>query len=158
MVQTADFWAQEEARNHPSATHIDLVVSSAQTFPQIFGYIRAIVDKLLADMAATNDYDRHKTRAMYEFIAGLVRGSEDWAGKDRSALWAWLAPKLPELFGAIRHDTTKCWDIAIEYILHERDPRRYPELMDFIITTAKNADFASGSSFDRESLYFLTIG
>lgn len=101
-------------------------------------------------MAASNDFDRHKTRAMYEFIAGLVRGSEDWSGKDRQSLWSWLAPKLPELFGAIRHDTTKCWDIAIEYILHERDPRRYPELMDFIITTAKNADFASGSSFDRE--------
>jgi proteasome activator subunit 4 len=99
-------------------------------------------------MSATNDFDRHKTRAMWEFIAGLIRGSEDWSGKDRSALWTWMAPKLPELFGAIRHDTTKCWDVALEYILYERDPRRIPELMDFLITTAKNADFANGSSFD----------
>ena len=88
---------------------------------------------------------------MYEFITGMVRGSEDWAGKDRHALWAWFAPKLPELFAAVRHDTIKCWDVAIEYILYDRDPRRVPLLMDFIITTAKNADFASVSSFDRGS-------
>lgn len=126
------------------------MVASTQLFPQVFDLIRPIVDQYLKIMADSADYDRHKTRAMYEFIAGLVRGSEDWSGKNRKAFWEWLAPKLPELFANIRHDTTKCWDIALEFILHERDPRRYPELIDFVMKTAKSADFANGSSFDCE--------
>jgi proteasome activator subunit 4 len=36
-----------------------------------------------------------------------LRGTEEWPGKDRAAFWEWLTPKLPDLFGNIRHDTTK---------------------------------------------------
>lgn len=153
--QTTDFWSQEETRTHLSATHIDLVVASVQLYPNAFDLIRPIVDEMLAEMERTNDFDRHKTRAMWEVISGLVRGSDDWSGKDRKAFWDWLAPKLPELFNNIRHDTTGCWDIAMEFILHDRDPRRYPALMDFIIKTAKSADFAGGSSFGCKSRTFL---
>lgn len=42
----------------------------------------------------------------------------------------------------------RCWDITIEYVLNDRDPRRYQPLIDFCINTALSADFQSGSAFD----------
>ena len=93
-------------------------------------------------------YDRHKTRAMWELISGLLRGSEEWPGRDRAAFWEWLTPLLPELFQNIRHDTTKCWDISIEYVLHQRDPRRFKPLVDFCLDLGLHADFLGGSAFD----------
>ena len=44
---------------------------------------------------------------------------------------------------------TRCWDISIEYVLNDHDPRRFKPLVDFCINTALNADFTSGSAFDR---------
>jgi hypothetical protein len=42
----------------------------------------------------------------------------------------------------------------VEYVLNDRDPRRYKPLVDFCISTALTADFQSGSAFDRESSHF----
>ena len=148
----ADHWAREDQRNYPSAGHIDFILSLAQLFGKsIFDALRPIVEAFLAEMESTKVYDRHKTRAMWEFIAGLIRGSEEWPGRDRKEILDWLGSRLPELFGNIRHDTVKCWDISIEYILNERDPRRNKPLVDFCMNTALGADFNSGSAFDRES-------
>jgi proteasome activator subunit 4 len=58
-------------------------------------------------METTKVYDRHKMRALWEFLSGLLRGSLEWPGKDRAVFWEWITPKFPELFGVIRHDTTK---------------------------------------------------
>lgn len=79
---------------------------------QIYGLpileaIKPIVDGYLAEMDSSKVYDRHKMRAIFEFISGLLRGTEEWPGRDRAAFWDWFTPKLPELFGNIRHDTTK---------------------------------------------------
>jgi proteasome activator subunit 4 len=145
----ANFWAQEDGRTHPSAANIDAVIASAQLFgPVIFDLIRPIVDGYLAEMDSTKVYDRHKTRAMWEFICGAVRGAEEWSGNKRQLVWDWLTPKLPELFSNVRHDTVKCWSVSIDFIMHERDPRRYPALMSFLIQTGLEADFANGSSFE----------
>lgn len=38
----------------------------------------------------------------------------------------------------------------MEYVLNDRDPRRYKPLVDFCINTALTADFQSGSAFDCE--------
>ncbi|WVQ63803.1 uncharacterized protein L199_001958 [Kwoniella botswanensis] len=147
--KVADHWAQESERNYPSATHIDFILALAQLYgPPIYHSIRPIVEGYLAEMESTKVYDRHKTRAMWEFLAGLVRGSMEWSGKDRKKFWGWVEGKLPELFGNIRHDTIKCWDISIEYILCDQDPRRFKPLVDFCINTALNADFQGGSAFD----------
>ena len=152
----ADHWAREDQRNYPSAGHIDFIVSSSQLFGKpIFDYLQPIIEAFLVEMDKTKVYDRHKTRAMWEFISGIVRGSEDWPGKDRTVVWEWFSSKLPELFNNIRHDTTKCWDISIEYILNERDPRRNKPLIDFCMDTALNADFNGGSAFDRECVGLL---
>ena len=149
----ADHWAREDQRNYPSAGHIDFVLSVAQLFGKsVFDAIRPIVEAFLSEMEGTKVYDRHKTRAMWEFIAGLIRGSEEWPGRDRKELLDWFAVKLPELFGNIRHDTVKCWDISIEYMLNERDPRRNKTLVDFCMNVALGADFNSGSAFDRKCL------
>nr|XP_018259276.1 proteasome activator subunit 4 [Kwoniella dejecticola CBS 10117]OBR81434.1 proteasome activator subunit 4 [Kwoniella dejecticola CBS 10117] len=145
----ADHWAQESERNYPSATHIDFILALTQLYgPPIYHAIKPIVENYLAEMENTKVYDRHKTRAMWEFLAGLVRGSMEWSGKDRKEFWAWFGGRLGELFGNIRHDTIKCWDISIEYILCDQDPRRYKPLVDFCINTALNADFQGGSAFD----------
>ena len=145
----ADYWAQEDTRSHPSAGNIDAVIASSQLFgPVIFELIKPIVDGYLAEMDSTKVYDRHKTRAMWEFICGLIRGAEEWSGNNRKLVWDWLTPKLPELFGNIRHDTVKCWSISIEFLINGRDPRRYPALFHFLIQTGLDADFANGSSFD----------
>ncbi|WWD21364.1 hypothetical protein CI109_105848 [Kwoniella shandongensis] len=145
----ADHWAQESERNYPSATHIDFVLALAQLFgTPVFHSLRPIVEAYLAEMDSTKVYDRHKMRAMWEFLAGLLRGSIEWSGKDRKEFWDWFEGKLPELFGIIRHDTTKCWDISVEYVLCDQDPRRFKPLVDFCINMALNADFQAGSAFD----------
>ena len=69
--------------------------------------VKPIIEGYLAEMESTKVYDRHKMRAMWEFLSGLLRGFEEWSGKDRAGFWAWFTPKLPELFSVIRHDTTK---------------------------------------------------
>ena len=46
--------------------------------------------------------------------------------------------------------TSRCWDISIEYVLNDHDPRRFKPLVDFCISTALNADFNGGSAFDCE--------
>ncbi|WVQ73567.1 hypothetical protein IAR50_003145 [Cryptococcus sp. DSM 104548] len=144
----ADLWAQEAERNYPSATHIDLVLALSQIFGiQIFHHIKPIVEGHLAEMEEKKVYDRHKTRAMWEFLAGMIRGSIEWPGKDRKVLWDWFTPKLPELYGNIRHDTTKCWDTSIEYILCEHDPRRFMPIVNFCMDTAMNADFQGAAAF-----------
>lgn len=148
----ADFWALENDRTYPSATNIDLVVASAQLFgPAITDKIKPIVEQYLAEMRSTRIYDRHKTRAMWELMAGMLRGSEDWSGNKRKVIWEWFTPKLPELFSNIRHDTTKCATIGIAFLMQDRDPRRFPDLLNFLIDYGLNADFVNGSSFERES-------
>jgi proteasome activator subunit 4 len=149
----ADYWAQEDTRVHPSAQSIDTVTASAQLFgPIVFELISPIVDAYLAEMDTKKVYDRHKTRAMWELISGIIRGADEWSGKNRQRVWDWLTPKLPELFANIRHDTVKCWTVSIEFLMHNRDPRRYLPLFKFLIQTGLDADFANGSSFDCMSL------
>jgi proteasome activator subunit 4 len=54
-----------------------------------------------------------------------------------------------------RADQGRCWDISIEYVLNDRDPRRQKPLVDFCINTALSADFTGGSAFDRESRSYV---
>lgn len=108
VAQLASLWAQENERNYPSATHIDFILALSQLYgPFVFRSIRPIVEGYLAEMESTKVYDRHKTRAMWEFLAGVLRGSMEWSGKDRKDFWDWFTPRLPELHGNIRHDTIK---------------------------------------------------
>lgn len=145
----AEFWSQEETRNYPSANHIDLILALCQIVGlPILEKIKPVVDKLMADMDEKKVYDRHQTRAVWEFLAGLLRGTWEWPGKDRQQFWEWFTPLLPKLFHNIRQDTVKCWDITVEYVLHEQDPRRYKPLVDFMLSTALSADFQGGSAFD----------
>ncbi|WOO84927.1 Autophagy-related protein 22 [Vanrija pseudolonga] len=147
--QLAAYWSQEETRNYPSANHIDLILALCQVVGRpVLDQIRPLVDSMLADMETKKVYDRHVTRAMWEFLAGLLRGTWEWSGKDRKAFWDWFAPLLPDLFRNIRQDTIKCWDISVEYCLHEQDPRRYKPLLDFMLDTALGADFEGGSAFN----------
>ena len=44
--------------------------------------------------------------------------------------------------------TGRCWDVSIEYVLNDHDPRRMKPLVDFCINQALSADFMSGSAFD----------
>nr|XP_019009928.1 proteasome activator subunit 4 [Kwoniella pini CBS 10737]OCF48709.1 proteasome activator subunit 4 [Kwoniella pini CBS 10737] len=148
-AKLADHWAQENERNYPSATHIDFILALSQTYgPRIYHVIRALVENYLNEMESTKIYDRNKTRAMWEFLAGLARGAAEWGGKDRKEFWDWFGSKLGELYGNIRVDTVKCWDISIEYLLCDQDPRRYKPLVDFCINTALSADFQGGSAFE----------
>lgn len=106
--QVADYWAQEDQRTYPSATHIDFVLLAGEIYGvRIFESVRPIIDGYLAEMESSKVYDRHKMRSLWEFLAGLLRASEEWPGRDRKTFWDWLTPKLPELFHNIRHDTTK---------------------------------------------------
>lgn len=150
-TRLSELWAQEESRSYPSADHTDVIVSLVQLygFPTL-GYIRSIVEAFTRHMDAEKDYDRHRMRSLFEFIGGLVRGSEDWSYAQQQQIWAWLGPLLPTLFGMIRHDTTQCWDIIADYILGKRDPRRYPVFWNFCIEGAKNADYINGSAFELQ--------
>ena len=73
----------------------------------VFEATKPIMESYLSEMDETKVYDRHKMRALWEFLSGLLRGSEEWSGKERAVFWSWVSSRLPELFNNIRHDTTK---------------------------------------------------
>lgn len=84
------------------------MLSLTQLFGKpVFEATKPIIEGYLSEMNSTKTYDRHKVRALWEILSGLLRGSEEWPGTDRAEFWGWLTPKLPELFNNIRHDTTK---------------------------------------------------
>ncbi|WVQ81077.1 hypothetical protein IAT38_003199 [Cryptococcus sp. DSM 104549] len=146
--ELTDHWARENERNYPSATHIDFILATSQIYGlSVFHSLKPIIEGYLEEMESTKVYDRHKMRAMWEILAGLLRGMIEWSGRDRKEFWDWFTPRLPELYANVRHDTTKCWDISIEYVLLDADPRRFKPIVDFCIKTALNADFESGTAF-----------
>ncbi|KAK4685506.1 proteasome activator subunit 4, partial [Tremellales sp. Uapishka_1] len=147
--KVAERWGQEEERTFPSATHIDFVLSTSHLIGlPVFYALKPIIEESLSVMETTKVHDRHKMRALWELLTGIIKGSEEWSGKDRAVVWEWLTPRLPELFGNIRKDTEHCWNVSIEYILQESDPRRYKPLIDFMLDTAFHADFASEGAYD----------
>lgn len=142
-------FSQEESRNYPSASHIDLILALCQIIGvPILDKIKPVVQKLMADIEEKGVYDRHQTRALMEFIAGLLRGHVEWPGKDRQAFWDWFTPLLPDIFRNIRQDALRCWEITMDYVLHQQDPRRHKPLVDFMLTTALNTDWEGGSAYD----------
>ncbi len=93
---------------------------------------------------------KDKQRVLAELIGGLLRGSKHWPGKAREALWTWLTPRLPQIYGKIRHETYEYWKMFFEHVLYKRDPRRMQPLLQFIIETGRNCDFNAASAFERE--------
>lgn len=145
----SDFWSQEETRNYPSSAHIDFILMLCQVVGRpVLDQIKPLVESIMADMDEKKVYDRHVYRAMWEFLSGLLRGTWEWPGRDRKDFWDWFTPLLPELLRMVRSDTVKVWDTSLEYVLNEQDPRRYKPLVDFMLDSARTADFHADSAFE----------
>lgn len=73
--------------------------------------------------------DRHQHRAAAEMVGGLVRGSKHWPLAAQESLQAWLLRVLPRPMLECTLDSQPAWQMCMEYIFHQRDPRRLHALL-----------------------------
>ncbi|UZJ50775.1 hypothetical protein CBS101457_000095 [Exobasidium rhododendri] len=133
-------YSQEKERDYLSAETTNLIKSIFQVYGiQQLPYVKAIVEDYIGQR------DRHKHRAAAEVIAGLFRGSKHWNVKDQDEMWDWLGGLMPKILLECTPDSQPAWQLCVEYMLQQRDPRRASILVNFIVKTAKES-LSSGQS------------
>mgnify|MGYP003717667517 CR=1 FL=1 len=90
--------------------------------------------------------DRHKHRAAAEILSGLVRGAKHWSLPAQNELWDWLGSLLPRIFKEATPDSQPAWQMCVEYMLHQRDPRRLKPLLAHVLGNARHSISKDGGS------------
>ncbi|GAA5990546.1 hypothetical protein JCM10908_003124 [Rhodotorula pacifica] len=130
--------AMEKSVDYLAADVCMLVKSIFQVFEdEPCQFVLPAIDALIADKD-----NRHKQRAAGELVGGMIRGSKHWSLKKQRALWEWLTPKLPGIFEGMTPETQTAWEMAAEYILTARDPRRNQPLVDYLTSLRLDEDSA----------------
>lgn len=114
--------------------------------PGLLPYIKDSVESYIGQR------DRHKHRAAAEVLSGVYRGSKHWPRKTQDDLWTWIDSLLPRIFSEATPDSQPSWDMAVEFMLHQRDPRRAMPLIEYVVKMAKETigkDTASQSPWQQ---------
>ncbi|KAJ6615943.1 hypothetical protein B0H10DRAFT_2190770, partial [Mycena sp. CBHHK59/15] len=90
-----------------------------------------------------------KQRALAEFIAGLIGGSKHWPLSKQHALWQWFSPIM------LKTDTVTIWASFLEYVFHNKDPRRLQPLVDHLINLWANMDYEPELAFDATKIFSI---
>jgi len=146
-------FSQEKERDYLSAETTNLIKSIFQ----VYG-----IDQLQFIKATLEEYigqrDRHKHRAAAEVIAGLYRGSKHWNQTDQRTMWAWLGDLMPKILLECTPDSQPAWQLCVEYMLQQRDPRRATILIEYIVKTAKEALTSAQSPWEQAKAQNLLRG
>lgn len=148
--------SQESERDYLSAETINLIKSIFQIYGVgMLSHVRQRVEAYIGER------DRHKHRAAAEIVAGAYRGSKHWPASHQDELWAWLDALLPKIFKGCTPDSQPAWQMCVEYMLHNRDPRRAKKLVDYVVTAAKESigkDSTTQSPFEQAKAQNLLRG
>lgn len=147
-VVNTDAWWQafvrhmslEMERDYMAADTTTLVKSLFQmlgTTP--LAYAKPCIEQLVSDR------DRHKHRAAAELSGGIVRGAKHWAPDvAQVTLHAWLESWLPRVMCDCTLDSQPAWQMWVEYVFQQRDPRRLHALLSFLWDYSQDALSAEG--------------
>ncbi|EPQ28803.1 uncharacterized protein PFL1_03606 [Pseudozyma flocculosa PF-1] len=148
--------SQEKDRNYLSAETSSLIKSLFQVYGvSLLPMVKPTVVKFIAEK------DRHKHRAAAEMISGAYRGSKHWPARDQAQLWAWLEELLPQIFKECTPDSQPAWQMCVEYMLQNRDPRRAIPLVRYVVEAARDnisTDSANQSPWEQTKAQNLLRG
>jgi proteasome activator subunit 4 len=146
-------FSQEKDRDYLSAETTNLIKSIFQVYGiDQLQHIKATVEAYIGER------DRHKHRAAAEVIAGLYRGSKHWNMHDQRIMWEWLGGLLPKILSECTPDSQPTWQLAVEYMLQQRDPRRATILIDYVVKTASESLASTQSPWEQAKSQNLLRG
>lgn len=137
-------FSQEKDRDYLSAETTSLIKSIFQVYGiEQLHLVKTIIEEYIGER------DRHKHRAAAEVIAGLYRGSKHWNLKDQQIMWEWLGGLMPRILQECTPDSQPTWQLCVEYMLQQRDPRRATVLIDYIVKTASESLASTQSPWEQ---------
>ena len=146
-------FSQEKERDYLSGETTNLIKSVFQVYGLAqLPFVKEIVEEYIGQR------DRHKHRAAAEVIAGIFRGSKHWNMSDQRSMWDWLSSLLPKILLECTPDSQPAWQLCVEYMLQQRDPRRAAILVDFIVKTAKESLASAQSPWEQAKAQNLLRG
>lgn len=80
-------------------------------------------------------------------------GSKHWPKQLSDQLWSWITDRLDRIFAQIKPDTLNLWEGIVNLALEERDPRRTPALVSWVLSLP--LDLQSDSAFASKLKSFL---
>jgi proteasome activator subunit 4 len=156
-VMQESFWDKlstyySEENNESSIIQDD--VSCVKSIFQIledepFELLQPILERLITDK------EQNKQRGAAEFLAGVIGGSKQWPITKQRGLWNWLQPHIHQIFKNIKTDTLSIWTSCLEYIFHNKDPRRVQALVDYLWKEYQELDFNAELAFDAVKVLSL---
>ncbi|KAI0034951.1 hypothetical protein K488DRAFT_76958 [Vararia minispora EC-137] len=148
-AQTMQFWkdlsvhyAAETGTENVTSDNIAVVKSIVQILEdESFQLLQDLIEDLIAQA------DQNKQRGAAEFLAGLLNGTKNWPTNSQRRLWEWAMPLIRRVFSQmIKTDTLPIWTSFLDYMLLHKDPRRYPELVDYLVEEFEGTDYNGESS------------
>ncbi|KAJ7456675.1 hypothetical protein FB451DRAFT_613190 [Mycena latifolia] len=158
IALTPTFWTQLamyfSEENHEVAIILDNVSYVKSIFQLLedapFEALRPTLDTLITDK------EPDKQRALAEFIAGVIGGSKHWPLSQQDALWRWFQPVMVNIFGQnLKTDTVTIWASFLEYVFHNKDPRRLQPLVNHLMTIWTTMDYDPELAFDATKIFSL---
>lgn len=126
--------AQEMDRDYLSAETTTFIKSLFQMLGvSLLDPVQPAVAALVAER------DRHKHRAAAELVSSAFRGAKHWPLRDQDRLRAWCDEWMPRVLVECTPDSQPSWQMCVEYIFKNRDPRRARSLLQFITQHAESS-------------------
>ncbi|WFD08563.1 Proteasome activator BLM10 [Malassezia vespertilionis] len=139
--QLIAYLAQEKERDYLAAAKTTWLKGIFQLFGVgVLDVLAAPVEALVAER------DRHKHRAAAEIVSSAFRGSKHWPLDDQKRLWTWCDAWMPRVLAESPPDSQPSWQMCVEYVFKNRDPRRAPRLLAFLLEHAKESLGGSASA------------
>ncbi|KAJ7655130.1 hypothetical protein DFH06DRAFT_491600 [Mycena polygramma] len=147
--QLATYFSEE---NHEVTIILDNVSYVKSIFQVLedepFEALRPTLDALISDK------EPDKQRALAEFIAGLIGGSKHWPLSKQHVLWQWFQPIMVDIFShKLKTDTVTIWSSFLEYLFHNKDPRRLQPLVDHLMNLWTTMDYQPELAFDATKIF-----
>lgn len=148
------YLAQEIERDYLSADTTSFVKTLAQMLGVgVLDDVAPLVDSLVAER------DRHKHRAAAELVGGVIRGAKHWPLADQARLWRWCDAWMPRVLTTSTPDSQPSWQMCVEYVYKQRDPRRARSLLVFVVEhAASSLASARNSPLEQAHAQLLLAG
>lgn len=138
LVLSDDWWHALE-RHLTQEMDRDYLASDTTTLlKSLFQMVGApLAERALSSVASmVAQRDRHQHRAAAELIGGMLRGMKHWPWETQTRVYHQLEPWLLRTMTECTLDSQAAWQMCVEYVLGQRDPRRTLFLVERLWTQA----------------------